>query len=96
MSGTRVLIDLAGQVGLLLWGTHMVSTGVQRGFGTALRRSLERNLGRRPWAFLTGIGVTPVLRLTQTAAASVFEGTPATQVARLAEEKPAAQPPHKL
>jgi NADH-quinone oxidoreductase subunit N len=45
---------------------------------------------------LTGIGVTPVLRLTQTAAASVFEGTPATQVARLAEEKPAAEPPPKL
>lgn len=62
MSGTRVLIDLAGQVGLLLWGTHMVSTGVQRGFGTALRRSLERNLGRRPWAFLTGIGVTTLLQ----------------------------------
>jgi NADH-quinone oxidoreductase subunit N len=45
---------------------------------------------------LTGIGVTPLLRLTQTAAASVFEGTPATQVARLAPEKPADEPPHKL
>lgn len=62
MSGTRVLIDLAGQVGLLLWGTHMVSTGVQRGFGTALRRTLERNLGRRWLAFLTGVGVTTLLQ----------------------------------
>lgn len=62
MSGTRVLIDLAGLVGLLLWGTHMVSTGVQRGFGTALRRALERNLGHRWLAFLTGVGVTTLLQ----------------------------------
>lgn len=40
---------------------------------------------------LTGIGVTPVLRLTQTAAASIFEASPKTQVARLAAEQPAAE-----
>ncbi|MGB6307337.1 MAG: Na/Pi cotransporter family protein [Steroidobacteraceae bacterium] len=62
MSGTRVLIDLAGEVGLLLWGTHMVSTGVQRGYGMALRRALERNLERRWLAFLTGLGVTTLLQ----------------------------------
>jgi phosphate:Na+ symporter len=44
LSGTRVLIDLVGEVGLLLWGTHMVSTGVQRGYGTALRRALVTTL----------------------------------------------------
>jgi NADH-quinone oxidoreductase subunit N len=43
---------------------------------------------------LTGIGVTPVLNLTETAAASVFEGSPATQVA--ASQKPAAETPPKL
>jgi phosphate:Na+ symporter len=62
VSGTRVLIDLVGEVGLLLWGTHMVSTGVQRGYGTALRRALERNLDRRWLAFLTGLGVTTLLQ----------------------------------
>jgi phosphate:Na+ symporter len=62
VSGTLVLVELAGQVGLLLWGTHMVSTGVQRGFGTALRQALERNLGRRWQAFLTGIGITALLQ----------------------------------
>ncbi len=62
MSGTRLLLELAGQVGLLLWGTHMVSTGVQRGFGIALRRALERNLGQRWLAFLTGVGVTTLLQ----------------------------------
>jgi NADH-quinone oxidoreductase subunit N len=45
---------------------------------------------------LTGIGVTPVLRLTQAAAASVFETSPTTQVARLAPEPPAAEAPPKL
>lgn len=62
MSGTLVLINLSGYVGLLLWGTHMVSTGVQRGFGTSLRRALERNLGDRWRAFFTGIGITALLQ----------------------------------
>ena len=35
MSGTVTLLQLAGYVGLLLWGTHMVSTGVERGFGVS-------------------------------------------------------------
>jgi phosphate:Na+ symporter len=30
MSPTLILLDLAGDVGLLLWGTHMVTTGVLR------------------------------------------------------------------
>lgn len=62
MKGTLLLIELAGHVGLLLWGTHMVGTGVQRGFGTALRRWLGRNLGRRWQAFLAGLGVTTLLQ----------------------------------
>jgi len=62
MNGTLSLIELAGHVGLLLWGTHMVGTGVQRGFGTVLRRWLGRNLGHRFRAFLTGLGVTALLQ----------------------------------
>lgn len=62
MSGTLILVNLSGYVGLLLWGTHMVSTGVQRGFGTSLRRALERNLGDRWRAFFTGIGITTLLQ----------------------------------
>ncbi len=27
------LVDLAGSIALLLWGMHMVQTGVQRTFG---------------------------------------------------------------
>jgi phosphate:Na+ symporter len=62
VSGTLVLIGLSGYVGLLLWGTHMVGTGVQRGFGAALRRALERNLSGRWRAFVTGIGITALLQ----------------------------------
>ena len=62
MSGTRVIVELSGQVGLLLWGTHMVTTGVQRGWGTRLRQQLERNLGHRWRAFFTGLGMTTLLQ----------------------------------
>jgi phosphate:Na+ symporter len=62
VSATLVLIELAGQVGLLLWGTHMVSTGVQRGFGAELRRALEKNLGHRWQAFVTGLAITTLLQ----------------------------------
>jgi phosphate:Na+ symporter len=62
VSGTLVLISLSGYVGLLLWGTHMVSTGVLRGFGAELRRALERNLSARWRAFFTGVGITALLQ----------------------------------
>lgn len=62
MSGTRLLLYLAGDVGLLLWGTHMVSTGVQRGYGSLLRQWLERRLSNRWAAFAAGVGITTLLQ----------------------------------
>jgi phosphate:Na+ symporter len=62
MNGSLSLIELAGHVGLLLWGTHMVSSGVQRGFGQTLRRFLGQNLGARLSAFLTGFGITVLMQ----------------------------------
>jgi phosphate:Na+ symporter len=56
------MLFLAGDVGLLLWGTHMVSTGVQRGYGGLLRQWLERNLSTRWAAFAAGIGITALLQ----------------------------------
>jgi Na+/phosphate symporter len=41
------LLDLAGSVALLLWGLHMVQTGIQRGFGPDLRRRLSCAGGTR-------------------------------------------------
>jgi phosphate:Na+ symporter len=62
MDTTLTLIDLAGSVALLLWGVHMVQSGVQRAFGPLLRRFLTRTLRGRLRAFLAGLGVTAVLQ----------------------------------
>src|SRR5579863_9727917 len=62
MDATLTLIDLAGSIALLLWGVHMVQSGIQRAFGAHLRRFLGRTLGGRLRAFLTGLGVTAVLQ----------------------------------
>ena len=88
ISGTLVLLDLSGYVGLLLWGTHMVSTGVLRGYGMPMRRALERNLGNRFRAFSVGIAVTTLLQsstatglmATSFAAAGVIALAPALAV----------------
>lgn len=62
METTLTLIDLAGAIALLLWGVHMVQSGVQRAFGPHLRRFLGRTLGGPCRAFLAGLGVTAVLQ----------------------------------
>ena len=56
------LIDLAGFIGLLLCGVHMVPTGIQRTFGSKLRGILGEALKARPMAFLARMGVTAVLQ----------------------------------
>ena len=56
------LLQLAGAVALLLWGVHMVQTGVQRAFGARLRSFLGTALRDRGRAFLAGIGVTAILQ----------------------------------
>jgi phosphate:Na+ symporter len=56
------LVNLAGSVALLLWGVHMVSTGVQRAFGAKLRSFLGNTLRNRLKAFLAGIGITAILQ----------------------------------
>ncbi len=56
------LVDLAGYIALLLWGTHMVQTGVQRAFGANLRAVLGKALQDRGRAFLAGLGVTAILQ----------------------------------
>ncbi len=56
------LLQLAGYVALLLWGIHMVQTGVQRAFGAKLRSFLGSALRNRFKALLAGIGVTAILQ----------------------------------
>ena len=62
MTTTLTLIDLAGAVALLIWGVHMVQTGVSRAFGPHLRRALSYALGNRFKAFAAGLGVTAILQ----------------------------------
>jgi phosphate:Na+ symporter len=62
MDTTLTLIDLAGSIALLLWGVHMVQSGIQRAFGPHLRRFLGRMLRHRIPGFLAGLGVTAVLQ----------------------------------
>jgi phosphate:Na+ symporter len=60
--GTLGILDLAGAVALLLWGVHMVQSGVQRAFGGEFRRILSRGFAGRLQAFAAGLGVTAVLQ----------------------------------
>ena len=60
--GSLVLLDLMGGVALLLWGLHMVLSGVLRAFGPDLRRFLGKALGNRFTAFGAGLGLTALLQ----------------------------------
>jgi phosphate:Na+ symporter len=60
--GSLVLLDLMGGVALLLWGLHMVHSGILRAFGPDLRRLLARALHGRFIAFVAGIGLTALLQ----------------------------------
>ena len=59
---SMVLLDLMGGVALLLWGLHMVLTGVLRAFGPDLRRILGKALYNRFAAFCAGLGLTALLQ----------------------------------
>src|ERR1700753_2928312 len=60
--GSLVLLDLMGGVALLLWGLHMVHSGILRAFGPDLRRLLSKALGNRFQAFAAGVGLTAILQ----------------------------------
>jgi phosphate:Na+ symporter len=60
--GNIVLLDLVGGIALLLWGLHMVQSGILRAFGADLRRVLGVTLRNRFAALAAGIGVTALLQ----------------------------------
>lgn len=62
LSTSLTFIDLAGAVALLLWGVHMVQSGIQRAFGSELRRVLGAALRDRIRAFAAGLGATAALQ----------------------------------
>lgn len=79
----RTLLDMAGFVALLLWGVHMVQTGIQRAFGPGLHRFLARALRHRLGAFAAGLGVTAVLQ-SSTATGLMLTGLAASGTVTLA------------
>jgi phosphate:Na+ symporter len=62
MDFSITLVNLAGSIALLLWGVHMVQTGVQRALGARLRGLLGTTLRNRFQALLAGVGVTAMLQ----------------------------------
>lgn len=81
--GIKVILNLAGGVALLLWGLHMVNTGIIRAFGARLRRFLGKVLKRRLPAFLAGMGVTAILQ-SSTATALMLSSFTASGLVALA------------
>jgi phosphate:Na+ symporter len=56
------LLNLLAAISLLVWGTHIVRTGVLRVFGENLRRVLAKSFSNRFKAMLAGLGVTSVVQ----------------------------------
>ena len=56
------LLDLLAAIALLVWGTHLVRTGVLRVFGSNLRQMLATSMGNRFTAALSGLGVTALVQ----------------------------------
>jgi len=56
------LLNLLAAVALLVWGTHLVRTGVLRVFGANLRKILVQSMRNRFTAALSGVGVTALVQ----------------------------------
>ncbi|QNN58049.1 Na/Pi cotransporter family protein [Diaphorobacter ruginosibacter] len=56
------LLNLLAAIALLVWGSHLVRTGVLRVFGANLRSLLARSMGNRFTAALSGMGVTALVQ----------------------------------
>ena len=54
----QTLLNLLAGVALLVWGTHIVRTGILRLYGANLRRVLRKAVSQRFSAFFAGLGVT--------------------------------------
>ena len=56
------LLNLLSAVTLLIWGTHIVRTGIMRVYGSQLRTTLSHSTRNLPLAFTAGIAVTALVQ----------------------------------
>ena len=56
------LLNLLAAVSLLIWGTHLVRTGILRVFGANLRQLIAHSVSTRFTAVLSGMGVTALVQ----------------------------------
>lgn len=73
MSELRLLVHLSGEAALLLWGLHMVQSGVERAFGGRLQALLGAAMGAPLRALGAGVAVTAALQ-SSTATALMIAG----------------------
>ncbi len=66
------LLHLLSSIALLIWGTHIVRTGIMRVYGSHLRRFLGYSTNRTSLAFGAGIGVTALVQSSNATALFVL------------------------
>ena len=62
MGEAWLMLELAGYAALLLWGLHMVQSGIMRAYGSRLRQRLGVGLGNRRRGLAAGLAVTALLQ----------------------------------
>jgi len=67
----KVLLNLLAGVALLVWGTHIVRTGILRIWGGDLRRFLRESVSNRYAAFAAGLGITALIQSSTATAVMV-------------------------
>jgi phosphate:Na+ symporter len=58
----QTLLSIVAGVALLVWGTHIVRSGMLRVFGGSLRKVLAHGVSNRFRAFVAGLGVTALVQ----------------------------------
>ena len=56
------LLNLLAAIALLVWGTHLVGTGILRVAGASLRQVLAKGFSNRFNAVVAGLGVTSLVQ----------------------------------
>jgi phosphate:Na+ symporter len=67
----KILLNLLAGVALLVWGTHIVRTGILRIWGGDLRRFLRESVANRYAAFAAGLGITALIQSSTATAVMV-------------------------